>query len=419
MLYDPAPLGAKDGRVLWMLRLITDQLLSLAFKVRSVQPDLTPFIPIPHRSGTTRMSTWQLKRKSIRGEIYWYAVHRTRTDGVVRDRTVFLGIKGDRNKTRATRAFQEFLRSERAESPEQSTPEAESPTLTARGFLGTYLTRIRSSVRPKTFISYEAWLTRAGDFWQDLPLDELAPAHIEEWKAHLAASYSPTTVNVALRSLKAALSQAVMHGDLATHPMKGVKLAKVIRPTFDPFITMDQFRTVVLPLVRSRRHQVAFSLAMYAGLRRAEIAHLRWRQIDPADKVIRIESDDSFQTKSGHGRLIPLSPSLASILTGQKRPRTASDLYVVSGTPVPADDSAITRAWKQYVPDFIAADPTFPPITLHGLRHSFATHLAMSGVSLHVLKAILGHADISTTMIYAHVEPSRALDLARTALNIP
>jgi site-specific recombinase XerD len=43
----------------------------------------------------------------------------------------------------------------------------------------------------------------------------------------------------------------------------------------------------------------------------------------------------------------------------------------------------------------------------------------MSDVSLHVLKAILGHADISTTMVHAHIEPSRTPDLARTALNVP
>lgn len=364
------------------------------------------------------MSTWQLKRKSIRGETYWCAACREQSNGKVHERTISLGIKGDRNKTRATRAFQEFLRSERATSPDTDTPdESAGRIVTVRDFLVTSLAAIRPSVRAKTSVSYEAWLTRAGAFWQDLPLEQLTPADIEEWKAHLATTYAPTSVNVALRSLKAALSRAVLHGDLARHPMKGVKLAKVIRPTFDPFITMEQFRTVVLPLTPSRRHQVAFSLAMYAGLRRAEITHLRWRQIDRAEQVIRIESDDSFQTKSGQGRLIPLSPHLAAILTGPKRSRTASDLYVVSGTPVPADDSALTRAWKRALPAYQEADPTFPPITLHGLRHSFATHLAMSGVSLHVLKSILGHADIQTTMMYAHVEPTRALDLARRAMS--
>jgi integrase len=360
------------------------------------------------------MSTWQLKRKSIRGETYWCAACRVQSDGQIHERTISLGVKGDRNKTRATRAFQEFLRSERVESAATDEPdETTDQVVTVRDFLVTALAAARTSVRPKTFVSYESWLTRAGEFWQNLPLDELTPAHIEEWKSHLATTYSPSSINVALRSLKAALSRAVLHGDIARHPMKGVKLAKVIRPTFDPYITMEQFRTVVLPLTPSHRHQVAFSLAMYAGLRRAEIAHLRWRQIDRAEQVIRIESDDSFQTKSGHGRLIPLAPDLERILG---KPGTHSH-YVVSNTKVRPAPDALTEAWANNLGTYRAADSTFPPITLHGLRHSFATHLAMAGVSLHVLKSILGHADISTTMIYAHVEPTRALDLARRAMS--
>jgi site-specific recombinase XerD len=43
--------------------------------------------------------------------------------------------------------------------------------------------------------------------------------------------------------------------------------------------------------------------------------------------------------------------------------------------------------------------------TLHDLRHTFANHLAMNGVSIPIIKELLGHSDISTTMIYSHLSP--------------
>jgi integrase/recombinase XerD len=43
--------------------------------------------------------------------------------------------------------------------------------------------------------------------------------------------------------------------------------------------------------------------------------------------------------------------------------------------------------------------------TLHDLRHTFASHLAMSGVGIPIIKELLGHSDISTTMIYSHLSP--------------
>lgn len=66
------------------------------------------------------------------------------------------------------------------------------------------------------------------------------------------------------------------------------------------------------------------------------------------------------------------------------------------------------------VPSVIEADPTFPPITFHGLRHSFATWLASdAGINLRVLQSLLGHSTISTTMIYAHVQPQMAVEAAK------
>lgn len=358
---------------------------------------------------------WQLRAKLIRGDVYWFASRRISIAGRRQEQARSLGVKGPKARTRANAAFRQFLRTLREDDLPQG--DEESTAFTAWSYFESYLDVIRTSVRPKTHSSYTMWLHRAGEFWQDRAIDDLTRDDIEAWKAHLAASFSPATVNIALRTLKAALSAAELRALIPTNPMKGIKMVKSIRPTFDPFITMEQFRTVVLPLTHSRRHRVTYALAMYAGLRRSEIASLTWRQIDRKEAVIRIESTASFTTKSGHGRLVPLYPDLEALLgpsaEDASSARDPTHSVVTNSNAFPSADS-LTHAWFEALPAFQREDPSFPPITLHGLRHSFATHLAMSGVSLHVLKSILGHADISTTMIYAHVEPTRALDLARS-----
>lgn len=238
-------------------------------------------------------------------------------------------------------------------------------------------------------------------------------------------------MNVALRNLRAVFNDAVRKGLFSETPMRATKMLTVPKKTFPPYITMRQFKTVVLAIVTDQRHHVAFSLAMLAGLRRREIAHLRWDQIDFDAGIISIESRDDFQTKSGRGRVLPLYSSLREELMKLRAQQQAEDdrrsmrkarntkpelkrEYVLQARLRIPDGISLNEAWTTYIDRFTEADPSFPRITLHGLRHSFATWLASeAGLNLRALQALLGHAHIETTMVYAHIQPQLAVEAAK------
>lgn len=341
------------------------------------------------------------------GERYWYAaqVYQTLDENgrrIRKERWHSLHVKGKNKRRAAERAIHDL------EMELRSGKWREEQPISVKVFTESYLSAVRMSLRPKTWEMYRHWLSSFASMNLHMRLAELTPVFVERWKLQLSQSYSPTSVNIALRSLKAALNHAVRQGLIERSPMVGVRMVQVPKRTFPPFITMEQFKTLVLPEVKDQRHRVAFCLAMLAGLRRREIAYLRWDQIDFERGEIRIESNEAFQTKSGHGRVVPLYATLRAEL--EKLPRAANEYVLRSKNRIP-DDHAFSHAWLKVRRKLNGA---IPPIPLHGLRHSFATWLAGDvGLNLKAIQAILGHGDIQTTMLYAHIQPQLAIEQAK------
>lgn len=315
-----------------------------------------------------------------------------------------LKLKGKKNRRRAEDALRdlELVISARAMPA--------SGAMTVQDYVAEFLEDIKYSIRPKTLLVYRSSLGQFVARFAQHRLCDLTPRDVEVWKAELSTRYNPNSVDIALRCLRSALNVAIKKGLLDRSPMLAVRFAQVPKRTFPPFITITQFKSVVLEVVTDQRHRVASSLGMFAGLRLQEVSHLWWDQIDFERGLIRIESREDFQTKSGNGRTLPFYTTLREELP--KLPCRGD--YVLRANFFVPCGSALTHAWTHYRPKFVAADPTFPPITFHGLRHSLATWLARdAGINLRVLQSLLGHAAISTSMIYAHVQPQMAVEAAK------
>ena len=129
-------------------------------------------------------------------------------------------------------------------------------------------------------------------------------------------------------------------------------------------------------------------------MRRGELYYLRRRDVDLENGKINIKPYDGFSTKSRRLRSVPISANLQKYLQGLKRKHNSE--YACRPYP---DEHGLRKAFVRLLEEIGLRG------TLHDLRHTFASHLAMNGVPIPVIKELLGHADITTTMIYAHLSP--------------
>ena len=150
-----------------------------------------------------------------------------------------------------------------------------------------------------------------------------------------------------------------------------------------------------LEAVPSLKARAALTTAYAAGLRVSEVTGLRVPDIDSGRMMIRIEHG-----KGGKERYVMLSAQLLAILrTYWRLARPKQWLFPGRDATRPIEPTTLHAACRSAR----AAAGIGKKITVHVLRHSFATHLLESGVDIRVIQVLLGHAHLSTTARYTHV----------------
>jgi integrase len=144
--------------------------------------------------------------------------------------------------------------------------------------------------------------------------------------------------------------------------------------------------------------RIAAALAVYAGLRRGEVAGLRRDALDFERGLIRLDRSFEGPVKSKRVRWVPLGPELASILRPWLLEHPGP--MVVTRNDAPLDEKPDLAQFTRRACRRAGVDP----VNFHQLRHSFASHLAQR-VPLSIVGAVLGHADPRTTARYAHLDP--------------
>jgi integrase/recombinase XerD len=266
---------------------------------------------------------------------------------------------------------------------------------TERGLSDAYQTSVR-----QTLDALAKWLTNRKMPLLDVGTDELA-AFLSQRKGEglNAASLRITTVH-----LKVYFRWLVIKGDLEMDPAE-----PLLAPRPDQTLPETLHASEVAKLLESidparplgRRDLAILELFYASGLRLSELCKARLELMDTEEGFLRITG------KGGKTRIVRVGnkarEALAIYLT-HERPglvtkKTSSHIFLsVRGGPLSPD--RVRQIVKERA-KFAGIDQNVYP---HLLRHSFATHLLEGGADLRVIQELLGHADISTTQVYTHVD---------------
>ena len=227
-------------------------------------------------------------------------------------------------------------------------------------------------------------------------LSQIKPLLIEDFKSERLETSTATTFNKYLELLKAALNRAVEWDLIPENALTKMKSLKSQRARKIRFFTRDEIVEIVKSADSFLRNVIRIFL--YTGMRLGELVHLTWSDIDFDNRLLHIQSKEQFTPKSKKPRSIPINDQLHRILT--KLPRAGK--YVFDN----GQDQPLYRSQVYYDRFVTLLRRLGMKGKVHDLRHTFASHLVMSGVNLRIVQKLLGHSSIVMTEVYAHLSAS-------------
>ena len=178
-------------------------------------------------------------------------------------------------------------------------------------------------------------------------------------------------------------------------PAVVARMITVREPRKLPVVLSPGEVAAMLQAAPGLKYRAALSVAYAAGLRASEVVALKPGDIDSTRMVIRVE-----QGKGRKDRYVMLSPALLALLREWWRAARPQGWLFPGRPPVnPMSTRQLSRACHTAA-ELAGLDK---PVSLHTLRHSFATHLLEQRVDIRVIQVLLGHAKLTTTALYAQV----------------
>lgn len=213
---------------------------------------------------------------------------------------------------------------------------------------------------------------------------------VRRYQLHLAASgVGVPTINQTVSTLRFFFRVTLRRHEIVEHTHV------IHEPRKLPVVLSVEEVARLLNAAPGLKYKAALSVAYGAGLRATEVVSLKVADIDSKRMIIRVE-----QGKGGKDRNVMLSPRLLDLLrTWWKAARPRGWLFPGRDPAQPMTTRQLNRACHAAV----QMAEINKRVSLHTLRHSFATHLLEQNIDVRVIQVLLGHAKLDTTALYTRV----------------
>jgi integrase/recombinase XerD len=221
------------------------------------------------------------------------------------------------------------------------------------------------------------------------------------------AGLSASSIKLIVVALKIFFRFLAARGTISRDPADALTLPRIERylpETLNELQVEQLIESIDTRVDLGWRDRAMIELLYASGLRISELANARLENFGAEEGILRVTG------KGNKTRLVPVGrkacAALASYLSTVRpklvKPRSSSELFLSKrGTKLTS-----VRIW-QIVKKHARHSGLKANVYPHLLRHSFATHLLSNGADLRIIQEMLGHADISTTQVYTHVDQQR------------
>lgn len=228
----------------------------------------------------------------------------------------------------------------------------------------------------------------------DKQLSEFTQNEIEVYIQGIIRNTSLHAGRKYLINIKAMFNRAVVLKYMKKNPAQLIKRIKI--PEKLPiFFSREEFNK----LLNAAEHldwKDIIEFAVNTGLRQMEILTLVKRQFNEVDKFIILDNNEHI-TKSKKIRMIPLNTKAFEIIKRRVASQKSELIFTLDGNIILQDH--LVHKFKEFVRKAELNDG----LRFHSLRHTFASWLVQAGVSIYEVSKLLGHSDVKTTQIYAHL----------------
>ncbi len=219
-------------------------------------------------------------------------------------------------------------------------------------------------------------------------------------------NWKPNTTLTHRKNLSPFISWCIGKKMLVKDPLEKIPYPRTFKK-LPEYYTEDQMEKIVYyadmyskdDFLRARNRAIIGVLSL-TGLRKGELLELKMRDIDFEKMVLKVRAEHA---KNGRDRVIPISTTLAALLRDYIALRAVRDDMTPWLWLSDRNGRFTSAGLKHFINNIV--DKVGFNVKLHKFRHTFATNHCGSGGDLASLQQVLGHKEITTTMIYAHVMP--------------